>query len=117
MYNYNGTHLIQYAIGKTESTFVVPNGVIVIRSTAFANANNLTEVILPNTLESINSTAFINCKNLSTITIPNSVVNIGDSAFYGCVNLKTVINKSKYLTIEKGSESNGYIGYYAQTIE
>ena len=53
---------------------------------------------------------------LTSITIPESVTSIGSNAFYDCDKLVEVINKSPYITVTKGSNSNGYLGYYALSV-
>ena len=115
LYNYKLTAILQYAVGKTQTSFTLLDSVTVIRANAFQNAVNLTEVILTDNIIAITDNAFINCTSLQTITLPSSLEEIGVNAFYGCENLKTVINKST-LTIEKGSETNGYVAFYADTI-
>ena len=64
LYSKDGTTLIQYAIGKTKTSFTIPDHV-----------------------NTIGEWAFSRCENLTSITIPNSVTTIGESAFFGCDNL------------------------------
>ena len=90
-------------------------GNYVIGEEAFSGCSGLTRITIPNSVAYIGESAFYNCSGLTNVTIPNSVVYIGESAFYGCSNLKTVINLS-YLTISKGSTSNGHVGYYADKV-
>ena len=61
--------------------------------------------------------AFSNCFLLSSITIGINVTSIGDYAFAKCSKLVEIINKSKNLNITKGSENNGYVGYYALNVK
>lgn len=84
LYTKDGKTFIQYAIGKSDKSFVVPKGVTSIGKTAFFKSINLTNVIIPEGVVSIGSEAFVGCNNLSTITIPTSVTSIGDYAFSGC---------------------------------
>lgn len=70
LYSKNKAKLIQYAIGKTDTSFTIPESVIYI-----------------------NDNAFNGCISLTNITIPDSVTSIGDGAFYGCNKLKTVYYK------------------------
>lgn len=67
LYNKSKTELIKYAIGKTDTSFTIPNSVT-----------------------SIGNRAFHYCKSLKSITIPNSVKSIGDDAFYSCNSLTDV---------------------------
>ncbi len=71
--------------------------------------------IIPNSVKTIGTGAFSGCVGLTSITIPNSVKTIGDYAFYGCTNLKTVNNNSE-LDIKKGSNTYGYVAYYASYV-
>ena len=90
LYTKDGKTLIQYATGKTESTFVIPDSVTSVGAGAFYNCKSLTSITIPNSVTSIGEYAFQSCSRLTNITIPNSVMSIGNSAFYGCYKLKEV---------------------------
>lgn len=90
----------------------IPSSVKIIDQLAFSSCNNLTEVTLNNGLETIGSYAFSYCSSLSSITLPSSLTLIENKAFYLCESLKTVVNNSN-LNIQIGSETNGYVAYYA----
>ena len=125
--------------GKTLSKIVIPNSVTSIDSSAFRNSSSLTSVEIPDSVTSIGEGAFNGCYSLTSVVIPDSVTSIGDGAFYYCISLTSVvigdnvtsigksafydcdklvevINKSAHITIEKGSFSNGYVGYYALVV-
>ena len=76
--------LQQYAIGKTETSFSVPDGVSSIIYSAFSGSS-LENILLP---DSLRGAGFTDCKKLTNITIPDSVVAV--SRFDGCSNLKSV---------------------------
>ena len=63
----------------------------------------------------IYKSAFMNNTNINSVVIGKAVREIGNGAFYGCYNLYDVANVSN-LTITKGSESNGYVGFYAAIV-
>ncbi len=131
-----GFEAFYWCIGLTSVT--IPDTVTSIGSWAFASCSALTSITIPDSVTSIGNSAFYECAGLTSITIPNGVTRIHDNAFYGCTgfksitipesvtsiddkafdgceNLKTVNNYSK-LNIVKGSPDNGYIAYYADTV-
>ncbi len=65
--------LMQYAVGKKDKTFVVPEGVEKITDSAFENAINLSKVVLPKKLNRIGRNAFCNCKSLNKVEFLGSV--------------------------------------------
>lgn len=67
LFTKDGSTLIQYAVKKTDTSFVIPDGV-----------------------EEISDLAFFDCSSLTSITIPEGVEKIGDYAFYNCSGLTTV---------------------------
>ncbi len=67
LYSKDGKTLIQYAIGKIDTEFTIPDSVT-----------------------SIGDSAFYCCSSLTYIDIPDSVTSIGDSAFDVCYNLTDV---------------------------
>ena len=87
LYSKDGKTLIQYAIGKSESVFIVPNGVAYIGDYAFSGCNSLTNVVIPDSVTTIGNWAFYGCSSLTSIAIPDSVTDIESNAFYSCDNL------------------------------
>ena len=87
LYIIDGKTLIQYAIGKTDTSFTIPDGVTSIGVFAFYSCTNLTSVTIPNSVTSIGLAAFAGCTSLTSVVIPDSVTSIGGSAFYGCSSL------------------------------
>ena len=84
-------------------------------SNLYLNGKLVTQLIIPDGVTEIPKYAFSGYKNLTSITIPASVTSIGTEAFDECYKLIEVINNSS-LTIEAGSTSNGYVGYYAKYV-
>ena len=112
LYSKDGKNLIQYAIGKTATSFTISNGVTCVEPGAFFGCERLEKIVIPDGVTSIGDAAFRYCSNLTTIVIPDSVTSISDEeTFDGCNNLQyTVKDELKYL----GNPSNPYI-YLAGT--
>ncbi len=90
LYDNGGTVLLQYAIGRKDETFTVPQGVTAIAFGAFRNAGLLQKVILPEGVTEIGSSAFQGCASLVDISLPLSLIRIEGYAFDGCYALKTL---------------------------
>lgn len=57
---------------------------------AFFGYDNLTSIIIPNTVIEIKTSAFAQCSNLRTVNIPNSVITLRSYAFSECDSLTVV---------------------------
>ncbi len=84
------TCLIQYPIGKTSVSYIVPNGITTINYYAFQYCTNLERVIISDGVTIIDGYTFYGCTNLKSVTIPNSVTVIQDCAFRDCSSLKSI---------------------------
>ncbi len=104
LYSKNKETLLQYAIGKTETTFTVPDHVTVIARGAFRYCENLTSVIIGDSVLSLNNWSFSDCSNLKTVDIGSRVNFIADSAFEKTQLLHIAVdeNNSEY-TSENGN--------------
>ena len=91
LYTKDGKTIVQYATGKTATSFVIPSEVECIGNSAFYGCMDLANVTMQNGITTIGDSAFGWCTDLLSITIPESVVCIGDSAFYCCFRLSSVI--------------------------
>lgn len=77
----------QWYIGEgTVTKVVIPEGVKIIESYAFANLTALEEIVLPSTLESIEYGAFTGCSRLKKISFSseNNLKIINQRAFFEC---------------------------------
>ncbi len=99
LYNKGRTELVQYAIGKNDALFDIPDGVISIRNSAFSFCGNLTGVTIPGSVTDIGEHAFMSCSSLINVTIPSSVSRIGDGAFASCSSLPDIVIPSGVMDI------------------
>ena len=79
---------------------IVKDGITAIRSNAFTNCRNLTEVTIPNSVKAIGSGAFSGCSALTSVNLPNGLNAIKSSAFQGCSRLREVAIPGSVKTIE-----------------
>ena len=95
LYTKDGKTLIQYAVGRSDASFEIPD-----------------------TVEAISHYAFYNCASLESVTIGKNVTSIGNYAFAYCYSL-TSINyrdtKTQWLNISKGSDWDYNTGSYTIT--
>ena len=90
LFNKDKTELIYCPENRTDTSYTIPNTVTSIRSGAFDDCRNLTEINIPNSVKSIGNFAFIGCASLKGISIPNGVTIIGGQTFQGCTSLSSV---------------------------
>ena len=79
---------------------IVKDGITAIRSNAFTNCRNLTEVTIPNSVKAIGSGAFSGCSALTSVNLPNGLNAIKSSAFLNCLRLSDVAIPGSVKTIE-----------------
>jgi len=90
LYSGDGKTLIQYAAGKKDSFFAIPDGVSLIGNYAFFGSA-LSDVEIPESVTAIGEGAFLSCSRLTSLVIPDSVGEIGRSAFADCKGLVTIV--------------------------
>lgn len=109
------TTLIQYPLGRPETTYAIPSTVQTLGENSFFMAFNLTSMVIPTNvvtlqqaafrdthrlasvtfaapsqLTAIGTDVFINATALTELTIPDSVTSIGTKAFWGATALTRV---------------------------
>ena len=87
LYSGDARVLIQYAIGKADALFTVPEGVLLIGEKAFYHADNLYFLTLPQSLVNVSDGAFSYCAKLETMLIRNNVISFGGGVFSSSNNL------------------------------
>ncbi len=111
--------------GSSIKSISLPEGLQVIRESAFYSCQSLTEIEIPSTVEEIGYQAFYNCykmdkvtlheglktigssafsycKQLGTIALPNTLTSIGSSTFSECSGLTSITWPASVITIENG---------------
>ena len=112
LYTKDGKTLIQYAIGKDDTSFIAPTGVTSIGDSAFWGDKNLKNVTLSGTTTAIGDYAFTWCENLEVLTLGESVKTVGKSAFSNCNLNKIYIGKNVENIAEDAFNPLGYADIY-----
>ena len=105
LYDKEQTQLIQYAIGKTATSFTVPDSVTSICDWAFYECVYLQSVTIGDGVTSIGNMVFYWCENLTSVTIGKNVTSIGSYAFENCEKLTSITFKGsveEWNAVEKG---------------
>ena len=103
LYSKDGKTLIQYAIGKSSGTFVIPDSVTSIGAFAFLRCKRLISVVIGDSVTSIGEAAFRACYKLRDVLIGNNVTSIGKYAFFSCNSLISITvdeNNENYKSID-----------------
>ena len=96
--------LVQYAVGKADTSFSVPEGTYTIGGYAFYACNTLAQITLPNTLERIEKCAFHTCISLEYVGMTSTAVEyIGAWAFAECYSLDMVYLSGLTRSIGEGA--------------
>ncbi|MDD6994581.1 MAG: leucine-rich repeat protein [Candidatus Borkfalkiaceae bacterium] len=86
--NADGTELLYWAQGRTETEVALPSSVTKIADKAFYGNKKITTFIVPARIVEIGESAFENCENLATLTFEgteaDAALEIKERAFYGC---------------------------------
>lgn len=90
LYSKDGTTLINYAAGKTDAEFVMPDSVKEIHWRALSYCKGFKSVTISSSVKKIGQYTFYRCTGLESVAIPNSVTELGEGAFFVCTALKSV---------------------------
>ena len=92
LFNKEKTALIQYPIGNTQTSYIIPDTVANISNNAFQNAKILQKITIPNTVTNIGDNAFQNATSLTTVTLSkdSKLQSIGAYAFDSATILESI---------------------------
>lgn len=93
LFNKDKTEIVAYPMGKTATSYAIPEGVTTIGDYAFAASNKLTDIAIPNGVTTIKYMAFFGT-GLTHVTFPNSVTTIGPAIMSSCSHLQSVVMSS-----------------------
>lgn len=99
------TVLYCYPMNKSDTSYIIPDGVVSIADHAFSKCTALTSVTIPEGVTRIGDNAFDYCTSLTEITIPESITRIYYGAFRDC-SLESVHIPGLYTEIDEGAFSN-----------
>ena len=92
LYNKEGTELICYPAGKSDTAFTLPDTVLDITPSAFAYCDSIERINISynSPLETIGAMAFYGCEKLNYFFIPANVSSITRGAFDMCTSLEKI---------------------------
>lgn len=106
LYSKDGTWLISYAVGKTDTSFTIPDGVALVGDFAFYKNTSLTSITVADSVAYIGIDTFKGCSALTSVTFKNtSGWSLGDGTSISDFDLADASTAAKYLT-------DTYVGYY-----
>lgn len=103
LFNKTEKKLICYPEAIEENEYAIPDGILVIGESAFADCK-LKEILIPDSVTVIEDNAFWSASFIREITIPGSVTSIGGRAFYACDYI--------ILRVERNSYAEQYVKEY-----
>ena len=106
LYSEDGKTLIQYAIGKKDTSFEISNNVTTIGNRAFQTCRNLTNIVIPDSVTFIGDYAFSGCANLTSVVTSKNTAYIGDGAFAYCYILNYIDIPNSVTYIGNGAFNN-----------
>jgi hypothetical protein len=93
LYTKDGTMLVYYPRVRTESHFVIHDGITEIGSYAFSGCSNLREVTFCSDVINVGISSFSNCVSLEVVHLNEGLQYIGEYAFSGCEALTDIVFK------------------------
>ncbi len=89
LYSKDKKKIVAYPIGKTDTSFVIPQGVEVLGSSSFSGAKYLQQVTIASTVTKLEDWVF-SMSGLTSAVVPSTVTEVGNGPFDGCPDLRTL---------------------------
>lgn len=89
LYTASFPQLLVYPGGRTDATYVMPEGSSFGQG-AFSGNQHLTYLEIPESASRIPNETFRGCHKLEKVKLPSTLYRIGDRAFFDCVNLREI---------------------------
>ncbi|MBQ6860040.1 MAG: leucine-rich repeat protein [Clostridia bacterium] len=94
--NKEGTKLIAYPIGRSDTSFTTPNGVVEIGEQAFIGSNNLEKIVIRAGVTTIGRRAFAESSKLKNVYVDSTTLNsVAAEAFIQIASDSIIYTKSK----------------------
>ena len=84
----------------------IPDGVTEIACSAFANNQEMTEVIFADSVKKLGNSAFVGCEALKKVVIPKQITSVAEHAFCLCFRLERVVMEEGVTEICAGAFAN-----------
>ena len=95
LYNKEKTELLSCPGGKS-GAYMIPDGVTIIKGSAFSGCKNITEITIPSSVTSIEDYAFIYCNNLLKVYVKSRNAVFSDQNVFGDSLLSTAAGGGIY---------------------
>ena len=90
LFNKQENALIAYPLGRTDTSYAIPEGTRTVIRNAFYKAP-LTEITFPSTLTELKREAFNGCEGLKRVELPEGLTEMGRGVFLYCFGLTEAI--------------------------
>lgn len=95
MFEIENNALVRCIPEENETTIYIPEGVLFVKKYAFANCENITEVVFSSSIQSVSQDVFVNCPNLDSL-----ILNEGLSSFSSFGAPSPISNCPKLVSLE-----------------
>lgn len=91
LFNKEMTKLVNYPCGIEDTSYEIPNGVLVVGEHAFDNCTNIKTVTFSSSVKTISRYAFRSCDNLKDVNMHEGVLSIEYDAFSSCSSITNIV--------------------------